>query len=229
MHRRAARRRCLLQRVPARLARCRAAEAERARRKRPGESGRPAPTPSARLAHLPRRSVHCHTPAWRLVLRARRHFLHTLASPARRFSLLPIAQFPTPYRDPALPVPDSTRRETFPEFPRCLNLYRSLSGVRRLLKTVSRSRRRAWPSKARGSAVDAVVRDVGEASRRPSARCSRRSLGACPTRRRAPAARRCSCSTRSHCRCPSRCPSPSRSKLLIPKSLNTSVCCSLTW
>ncbi|CAH0727709.1 unnamed protein product, partial [Brenthis ino] len=52
--------------------RCRAVEAERVRRKRPGESGRPAPTPS-RVAHLPRRSVHRHTPAWRLVLRARRH------------------------------------------------------------------------------------------------------------------------------------------------------------
>lgn len=58
----------------------------------------PPPAPSARLAHLPRRSVHSHTPAWRLVLRARRHSLHTLASPARRFSLLPIAQFPAPSR-----------------------------------------------------------------------------------------------------------------------------------
>lgn len=58
----------------------------------------PPPVPSARLAHLPRRSVHRHTPAWRLVLRARRHFLHTLASPTRRLSLLPIAQFPAPSR-----------------------------------------------------------------------------------------------------------------------------------
>lgn len=62
--------------------------------------------PPRDAAHLPRRSVHRHTPAWRLVLRARRHSLHTLASPVRRFSLLPNAQFPAPSRRPG---PSSTK------------------------------------------------------------------------------------------------------------------------
>lgn len=65
--------------------------------------------PPRDAAHLPRRSVHRHTPAWRLVLRARRHSLLTLASPARRFSLLPYAQFPAPSRRPG-PFPTKTTR-----------------------------------------------------------------------------------------------------------------------
>lgn len=87
-------------------------EAELARRRRPGGSGGPAPSPPHRAAHLPRRSVHRHTPAWRLVLRARRHSLHTLASPVRRFSLLPNAQFPAPSRRPGPSSTSTTRVPT---------------------------------------------------------------------------------------------------------------------
>lgn len=174
------------------------AEAELSRRRRPGGSGGPAPSPPRRAAHLPRRSVHRHTPARRLVLRARRHSLHTLASPVRRFSLLPNAQFPAPSRRPGPSSTSTTRVSTLSNVLRAIseNLWGSRVNLKRIGKRArfgvvgGRTRRAprscvevggAWPSDGWRSAADAVVRDVCEASRRPPARCSRRSSGACPT------------------------------------------------
>lgn len=126
-----------------------------------------------RLAHLPRRSVHRHTPAWRLVLRAHRHFLHTLASPVRRFSLLPTAQFPAPSQRPSrsrwlstLPTVPS-RFVNFWQVPAFVWIFRGRNGrVRRRsrFREVGGSRCRRTLAVGRGCGRKRRVRGLEEAA-----------------------------------------------------------------